>query len=416
MPRLTKTLIEGTKPGDRLIELRDETLRGFHVRVWPGGAKTYHLYYRNNANKERRVKIARCDEMVPDRAREIARDMLEKVRRGEDPAAARQTTRSAPAGETFPQAVEDYITREQKGRKGNATADEVRRTLLAEGKPWKKRTLQEITAADIRKRLEQIRDGDPEKKLKPRPYLANRTFSYLQTFFSWCAEPGIEKVPASPMLGLRRPWDGEESRDRVFTDDEIRALWRTANEMAADPRMPTGRAAGAFLKLLLLTGKRRGKVSAMRRDEVDETWLWTPPRDARRKKGNKRAHAIPLPGLAQRILAGLPAREDNPYYFPGRHKASHLDAGSPLIDEIRARSGIQDFIFHACRHTVETRMAGLKVSSDVRDLLLDHAPKRGSGKDYDHHLYYEEMAEALEAWADAVARIVTETEGVGVLR
>lgn len=93
MPKLTQQLIENTPPGNRPIELRDETLRGFHVRIYPGGAATYYLSYRTRARKERRLKVARVDEMSPKKAREIARTFLEVVRKGGDPAAERKAAR-----------------------------------------------------------------------------------------------------------------------------------------------------------------------------------------------------------------------------------------------------------------------------------------------------------------------------------
>ncbi len=149
MPRLTRRLIAATEPGPREIILRDD-LPGFHVRVSPGGAKTYALYYRTRTRRERRLKIGRFEELTPERARDIARDALEAVRRGGDPAADRDADRAP--HESYEAAVEDYVTREQVGRKGNATAPEVKRALLRDG--WGRTPVREITAAEIRRRLE----------------------------------------------------------------------------------------------------------------------------------------------------------------------------------------------------------------------------------------------------------------------
>jgi hypothetical protein len=38
----------------------------------------------------------------------------------------------------------------------------------------------------------------------------------------------------------------------------------------------------------------------------------------------------------------------------------------------------------------------------VRDLLFDHVPQRGSGKGYDHHDYKPEMRAAMEIWAEYI--------------
>jgi hypothetical protein len=67
--------------------------------------------------------------------------------------------------------------------------------------------------------------------------------------------------------------------------------------------------------------------------------------------------------------------------------------------------------FYLC----ETKLAELKVKPFIRDLLFDHADDRGSGSDYDHHEYEEEMREAVECWASHVERLVS-PEGAVRLR
>ena len=60
-------------------------------------------------------------------------------------------------------------------------------------------------------------------------------------------------------------------------------------------------------------------------------------------------------------------------------------------------------------------MAEIKVPWHIRDMLLDHAPSRGSGKGYDHHHYKDEMLAALETWASYIDTLVT-PQGVARLR
>lgn len=415
---LTRSQIEAAQPDpERDVILKDEgrgSVQGFYVRIRKGGTKTYYLVYRNAENRQRRYKIAACSEMTVEAARAYARDELwPAIRRGEDPAGERAAKRKGetdpppPPGESYVEAVEDYITREQKGRRQNVSADEIAGVLRRYG--WGEKELTSIEARDIRKRLEEIRDG--HNGLRPRPYMANRTYAYMRTFFDWCCEDGIDKLPDSPMRRLKRPWNRERARDRHFSDDELRALWRTADEIAADPTCLTGRSWGAFLKVLLLTGRRRGILAAMRRDEISESGLWSPPPGP----SNKRRHITPLSKLALRIIRAVPQKEGNPHVFAGRNKGKHIDPGSQFSKAIKERSGISDFFCHAARHTVETRLAQLRVAPHIRDLLLDHVSKRGTGDDYDHYTYEEEMREAAELWADHLQEIVSEGEGVARL-
>lgn len=425
MPKINDQLVramEAPSKGNRVVY--DDKVTGFGVRITASGNRAFVLRYtfddaaaRRKSN-EYRYTIGSYPAWSVLAARKDAEGWRQKIDRGEThPLAERQNrradTKARKVAETYCEAVADYIKREQEGRRKNATAKEVERSLLRDCPDWLDLPVSEISAKEIRKQLEMIRDGDARqsKVIKPRPYLANRFYAYLNGFFRWCAEPGIDKVPASPMVGLRRPWEGEEARSRFFNDDEIKALWRASDQI--------GGVGGAYLKLALLTGKRRTALASMRWCEIGEDGVWTPSTDNRRRRRNKRVHATPLPKLALRILAPLRPNEladsASEFVFPGRVRGSHLDPGTPFQKKVRELSGLDDFILHACRHTVETRLAKLKVQPHVRDMVLDHAPLRGAGAGYDHHHYLPEMREALELWASHVEALVS-PEGVRVLR
>lgn len=418
------------KKGQRIIwdaEPRHGGVTGFGLRITSGGAKTFILNYRfaDPADIGRRSSqyrfaigpaktVPRGTGWTIDEARKEADRWRKLIDRGEThPLAERKGRRDAVKATreatTFEQAVKDYVAHECKGRKGNATADEVQRAILKDCGDWLELPVAHITAGDIGRLLRTVRDGDKRKEIPPRPYLANRLFSYLKTFFRWCAKPDVGLAASSPMIGMDRPWEGESVRDRVFKDAEIKGLWRAADKL--------GGVAGAYIKVLILTGKRKGALAAMRWSELHDDGTWTPPTDLRRRKRTKRLHAIPLPALAQRILKPLKPTvpEASPYVFPGRNKGTHLYPGSALAEAIKTGSGVGDFFYHATRHTLETRLAELEVPPHVRDLILDHAPARGAGAGYDHYAYQAEMANALERWAAHVEKVIS-PKGVAVLR
>ncbi|MCG8435698.1 MAG: site-specific integrase, partial [Gammaproteobacteria bacterium] len=204
-----------------------------------------------------------------------------------------------------------------------------------------------------------------------------------------------------------KPFDGEKPSERHYSDDELRAIWRACDEVAE----PIGTA----VKLMLLTGKRRGEVFGLRWDELDldlEKGFWNLP--AERTK-NKRAHKMPLPKLAVRILESHPKLKGNPYVFWGRRKGGHLNGFNTIQKKVRDESKVEDFAFHTCRHTLKTRLGQLGIPPHVKDKVLHHAPPKSAGEGYDHYDYESEQREALEAWADQLQRIV-QGEGVAVLR
>jgi integrase len=185
-------------------------------------------------------------------------------------------------------------------------------------------------------------------------------------------------------------------------------LWNGADSL--------GDYVGGFLRVTILTGKRKTAVAEMRREDIDADGVWRHPEAVdpmakRGKKRNKRIHVCPLPKAAQEITGEiLPQLDDkdraNPYLFPGRIKDSPLVPGTSVQKMVAKVSEIPDFYFHALRHTVETRLAKLGVSTHIRDMVLDHTPQRGAGAGYDHPDYYNEMRHALDTWAAELADIV----------
>ena len=409
--RLTDKAVRGIAvppKGNRIYyDLHPDSPRGFGIRVTSNSARSFILRYVAE-HKEHRYTIGAFPELGTERARKEANRLKAQISlsNGVDhPMADRKNAlakhKARATAETYKDAVEDYVQREQIGRKGNATAAEVKQRLLADGALWLDRPLAEIGDSEIYRHLEEIRDGNPTASppTRPRRYLANRLHSYLRTFFKWCASPGVKKIDGSPMVDMARPWCGEEPRTRFFGDNELDAIWRAADEIDG--------VAGAYIKVAMLTGKRRSALASMKWSELDSSGVWTPARRSGEGKRNKRLHSVPLPRLALSILEGIrPTEPITDNVFPGRTKGTHLDPGSTLQRKIRKIAGIDDFILHALRHTVETRLAELRIAPHIRDLLLDHAPARGAGAGYDHYHYTDEMREALEVWANHISEVV----------
>jgi integrase len=341
--------------------------------------------------------------MTLEEAREACRQDQRRASQGHDPKSDSPTNSAI-----FKNAVDDYVKHYLIGDKENVTAREAHRAILKACGAWHDRPLATIRPDEIQKLLWKIRDGDADKGIRPKRYMANAVFGYLKPFFAWCAKPGINKLSVSPMVGIDKPWGGATSRTRVYNDDEMKRLWNAADKI--------GGTEGAFLKLALLTGKRRGHLIAMKWNELEEKdggLFWTPP--AGRKY--KRNHPVPVSKLAARVLSGIRPKdiEANPHVFPGRFEGTLLGAGTKMQKRVQEASGIDDWFLHACRHTVETKLAELRVAPHVRDLLLDHASKRGSGAGYDHYSYAKEMRAAMDKWAAHLEHVVM-PQGVKALR
>jgi integrase len=91
--------------------------------------------------------------------------------------------------------------------------------------------------------------------LKSTPAECRHTHAAMQTFFNWCIP---RYLSASPMAGLKNPVKPKK-RSRILADDELKAIWSACcdmdNKLADQFR--------SIVKLLILTGQRRGEIAAL---------------------------------------------------------------------------------------------------------------------------------------------------------
>lgn len=70
--KLTKRAVDRAAPSDRRYTLFDADLKGFGLRVFPSGAKTWIVEYRPNgggrANDKRRLTLGPVHALTPDEA------------------------------------------------------------------------------------------------------------------------------------------------------------------------------------------------------------------------------------------------------------------------------------------------------------------------------------------------------------
>ena len=168
---------------------------------------------------------------------------------------------------------------------------------------------------------------------------------------------------------------------------------------------------GALVKLLLLTGQRREKVSAMRWQDVDIGGNWTIPTEGREK-----GHGVELvlPKAALEILQSRPRFADNPHVFAGRG-GSYLTGYSKAKAALNAKVDIPAWRLHDLRRTARSLLSRAGVSSEVAERVLGHAIKGIEGT-YNRHSYRDEKAIALHKLASLMETILAPTAAVTPIR
>lgn len=398
--RLTDRGVQSLKARQTRVDVWDETVPGFGVRLAPSGRKTFVVLYRHQ-RRLRRLTLGVYPRLSLADAREKARHALGAVANGTDPAAVKQ---KASRAETFGELAATYLEKHAKKRKRSWPADEdmINRELLP---LWKHSRATEITRQDVRSLLETVAE-------RPAPILANRLLALIRKMFNFGVSR--ELLSVNPAWQLERPAK-ERTRQRVLTEDEIRAVWAAFDAEAAAGRL----AAATYYKLRLVTAQRGQEVERMRWCDLDAAArVWTIPAEFSK---NGLAHRVPLSSLAWRLLDDLKAAteadrervnagralkswaplEPSRYVFPSPRRVNGDQPwGRNLqnaIDRIRESSGVRDWTGHDLRRTAASQMTASGIPRLTVAKILNHADK-GVTAVYDRHGYDSEKRAALEAW------------------
>jgi integrase len=378
--RLTEAGVSRLRPPETgRLSLADAVVTGLWLRVTPNGVKSWSLVYRPRSSKEvRRLTLGKWPGIGVAAARQLAKDALLEVARGKDPARERKLDRTRES-DRFEVVAAEFVERELK-RRAPRSWELTEATINGKLVPaWTGLRLQEIGKPEVLRLIDAEMDLGYHRS-------ANVTLQLIRRIFAWADERGHEIGGRNPASGIRPP-GVERSRDRVLSDAELAAIWRTGDR---------------FAQLLILTTARRSEVGEMRWSEVDlETATWRIPAE-RCKSG--RAHDVPLSPAVVAILEGLPRKGDRvfrAFSFAQRKRA--LDRAS----------GVAGWRFHDLRRTATSGMAKLGTAPHILSACLNHLD--GSTVSvtaiYNRHKYEGEKRRALELWADFVLGLADGSAG-----
>lgn len=407
--KLTARTVESIRPPSTgRLELFDEDLPGFCIRVTPNGRRSACVFYRVGP-RLRRATLGTLPPLTLADARQLAREALRDAALGDDPAAGKREAREAL---TVAALVKDYID-SGEGRRSPATNGDYRRTLKAvvQGSPIGQQPAQQLARGELRAFLEGI--------ARKTPIRANRVLALVRAAFRWgVREELIERDPTAGLQRLRP----ERPRERILADEEVKTLWLTLDSIIAgesDPVLEDGKkvprlVVASAVKLLLLLGTRRSETLNMRWADVDErAQTWTVPGMFR--KGG-RTHVVPLPPLALGILKDLrPVTGKAPWVFVGKRGASLANNPARWTEFIRKAAGF-DFTLHDLRRTCATGCARLGASESTVSRILGHKAIAGTiavSGIYDRFDRLPEIRAALTVWSDYVEALVSGEEKKG---
>ena len=383
----------------------DKDFPGFGLQTTSTGHQSFVYQYRAGSISRRmkldggwfRHEAQRAGKPAPafkGTARAVARREAEAVRgaiaQGRDPLAEMRHSESADKN-TFKAIAEQYLARDGSRLRSK---DQIKAVLERHAYPRiGSKPIDDLKRSEIVRMLDKV-----EKDAGP--VAADRTLAYVRKICNWHASRS-DNFNTPIVRGMARSKPKEQARTRTLTDDELRAIWKTAE--AADGPFP------GLVRFLLLTAARRNEAAAMTWAEVDGS-DWTLPASRNKAKADL---IRPLSKAALATLEARPRIKGNPHVFTtGR---GSLSGFSKFKREFDKTCGVTGWTLHDLRRTARSLMSRAGVNSDHAERCLGHVIGGVKGI-YDRHAYHAEMGLAYEKLAALVESIVNPQANVVALR
>lgn len=194
-----------------------------------------------------------------------------------------------------------------------------------------------------------------------------------KVFYNWCIKQGRTERNPFAHIPVKHG-----SRERVLTVDEIKAIWAYEHQPFSD-----------LLKLLFLTGQRRGQIWRLQPEWIGDDTIAFP---ADVMKGGI-AHTIPLGKLSKKLVTQAP------FTFNSWSKAKN---------RCDKHTEVADWTIHDLRRTMATIHASLGTPVHIVETLLAHKSGSISGVAavYNRYDYMKEAKKAVEKYEKYIQTVV----------
>ncbi len=408
---------------------------GFGVRITAAARVSFVLDYRNKSGESRRFTFAQWDELPEGRKVEWARDKAAalrlQVRDGADPVQDKKDGRTDAQGEkTVKELCDAYMARHVMLRNGPDQRENARRMVDKVIKPrWGDRKLSALKTGDVidlhnelgaRHRCDECRTyyaaelaACPAcKSTKRQPaglYSANQVLTVIKAMFNhgilwgWCA--------TNPAEGLKR--HPEDKRQTWLNETQLVALDRAITDYGQD--------AGELIRLLLLSGARRGEWMRAKKTDFDlDHGIWTKPAHSVKERRTESVNLNrPTLAVLERVMAST--KKDEPYLFPGTAKGTaRATVRRPWVQILRLAGLAEEYTVAGKRGPL-TRYRPTVRLHDLRhsyaSWLADHGvPLAKIGKLLGHqdatttqryaHIADRSLLDATNLFGDAMSKLV----------
>lgn len=363
--KLTKRNIDGLIPGDKRYTAFDTDIAGFALRVSPDGAKSYAVKYRA-AGAQRWLTIGRHGSpWTPESARKEALRILSEAAQGRDPAAKKAADRRAL---TFAELCDLYLAEGTAHKKPSSLVSD-RGRIERHLKPTIGRLRVDLIArADIERMQVAVAKGKTATaKRRPQggklvsggPGAAAQCVTLAAIVLQFAVDRGLRL--GNPARGVKK--HPIRKMQRFLSEAEMARL---GEALASEEQSSGNPVAVGAIRLLALTGMRRGEVEQLLWRNVDiEHGLLALDDSKTREK------CVYLSPPALMLLSRLP-RLDNDLVFPGRLSGRRCRAVGLVWERVRKAADLPGVRLHDLRHSFASTGAFASFGLPIIGKLLGH--------------------------------------------
>lgn len=411
--KLKPSDVKNAEPRDKEYNLSDGD--GLFLRVRPSGAKSWVYFFRLSEQRNlNRMTLGSEHDFSLKEARQELDKVRDLVRQGIDPRAARKAAKVENTQAITMQSLFDAWLAFEVGTDQNSIQ-------------WAKRhkdrwnlhlreSLGDIFVKDIsRHHLTKVLEAMVLAGIREETRKALTTLNLILDY--GLKHQHLKENPAR----LLRPKDFKatagEPRDRTLSLEELSSLWFTLDQMvistnglssASTVKLITSSA----IKLLILTGARRGEVAKMAWKELDLlAGVWSLPKE---RTKNSRAHIIYLSECAIEIIKKLQSITGDSLYVFDTGRGVHIreDTLTRAISRLQQSSksegknrisNLAPFTVHDIRRSAATAWGEhLSILPHIIEKMLNHQPMNKLIATYQRATHANEQKNAWLAWGKMV--------------
>ncbi|MBV1866175.1 MAG: site-specific integrase [Rhodobacteraceae bacterium] len=376
-------------PDEGRLEVSDTRRAGLRFRLTAHGNATWVYEKRIKGGVKRKHTLGRWPTPISlARARKIALELEVEAAQGIDRVALLKAKRIEDAAKlaslsTVQQVINTYNDLHLSHLR---TGIERKRVIERALTKHLGKSIADLTRKDIQEAID-------AKAMEGHKVYANRIRGMLLALTNWAWQRDYIDNPVG--AGLAKAIR-ETARERILGISEIRIIWNATYNM--------GELWGPFLRVLMLTGQRRGEIAQLRWDQVDLVNRQIVKSGAETKNGKPHTTHLSQPALAN--LEGL-TQSASKFVFSttGKTPVSGFSPMKRKLDKILG-DNFEPWHLHDIRTSFATALANAGEPEAVVDRILNHSASGSApsavARVYNQAEQLPQRARVLDKWAEIV--------------